>query len=88
MGLFTETIADAAAQIAELVLRGIEPHPVLKMAIEEAEKSVVRVTVPKKSNLIGQTIKKANIPPLRKLVVMLFGVVDQCFQSSLSKLRY
>jgi len=62
LGLFTETIADAAAQIAELVLRGIEPHPVLKMAIEEAEKSVVRVTVPKKSKLIGQTIKKANIP--------------------------
>ncbi|MFW9942997.1 MAG: potassium channel family protein [Candidatus Thorarchaeota archaeon] len=62
LGLFTETIADAAAQIAELVLRGIEPHPVLKMAIEEADKSVVRVTVPKKSKLIGQTIKKANIP--------------------------
>jgi uncharacterized protein with PhoU and TrkA domain len=62
LGLFTETIADSAAQIAELVLRGIEPHPVLKMAIEEAEKSVVRVTVPKKSKLIGQTIKRANIP--------------------------
>ena len=62
LGLFTETIADAAAQIAEVVLRGIEPHPVLKMAIEEAEKSVVRVTVPKKSKLIGQAIKEANIP--------------------------
>ena len=62
LGLFTEIISDAAAQIAEVVLRGIEPHPVLKMAIEEAEKSVVRVKVPKNSQFVGVTLQKANIP--------------------------
>jgi len=42
IGVVTENIADAAAQIAEVVLRGIEPHPVLALAIEEAEETVVR----------------------------------------------
>ncbi|MEM2970361.1 MAG: PhoU domain-containing protein, partial [Candidatus Bathyarchaeia archaeon] len=35
LGVVAEKIADAAAEIAEVVLRGIEPHPVLKLTIEE-----------------------------------------------------
>ncbi len=62
LGLFTEVIADAAAKISELVLRGIEPHPVVKMAIEEAEKTVVRIKVPKKSMFVGKSLKQAKIP--------------------------
>ncbi|RLG99076.1 potassium channel protein, partial [Candidatus Bathyarchaeota archaeon] len=31
LGVVTEKIADAAAQIAEVVLRGLKPHPILKM---------------------------------------------------------
>ena len=39
VGMGTERIADAAARIAEVVLRGLKPHLVLKLVIEEAEET-------------------------------------------------
>jgi uncharacterized protein with PhoU and TrkA domain len=62
LGVVTEKIADAAAEIAEVVLRGIEPHPVLKIAIEEAEETVTRVQVAENSPLANKTLKQAQIP--------------------------
>ena len=35
MGVVTERIADAADEIAEVVLRGGEPHPLLSMLIQD-----------------------------------------------------
>lgn len=61
MGNVTERIADAAAEIAEVVLRGIEPHPILQMVIQDAEETVERVTVGADSLLVGKTIKEAAI---------------------------
>jgi len=61
IGVVTENIADAAAQIAEVVLREIKPHPVLALAIEEAEETVVRVQVSKMSSLIGKTLREAQV---------------------------
>lgn len=61
IGVVTENIADAAAQIAEVVLRGIEPHPVLALAIEEAEETVVRVQVSEESTLAGKTLREAQV---------------------------
>jgi len=62
LGVVTEKIADAAAEIAEVVLRGIEPHPVLKLAIEEAEETVTYVSVAENSLLANETLRKAQIP--------------------------
>jgi uncharacterized protein with PhoU and TrkA domain len=62
LGVVTEKIADAAAEIAEVVLRGIEPHPVLKIAIEEAEETVTRVQVAENSPLANKTLKQTQIP--------------------------
>jgi uncharacterized protein with PhoU and TrkA domain len=62
LGVVTEKIADAAAEIAEVVLRGIKPHPVLKIAIEEAEETVTRVQVAENSPLANKTLKQAQIP--------------------------
>jgi len=62
LGVVTEKIADAAAQMAEIVLRGIEPHAVLKLAIEEAEETVARIQISKNSKLIGKTLREAEIP--------------------------
>jgi uncharacterized protein with PhoU and TrkA domain len=42
IGVATEQIADAAAEMAEVVLRGVEPHPVLTLAIKEAEETVAQ----------------------------------------------
>lgn len=61
IGVVTENIADAAAQIAEVVLREIKPHPVLALAIEQAEETVVRVQVSKMSPLVGKTLREAQV---------------------------
>lgn len=61
LGVVTEKIADSAAQIAQVVLRGLEPHPVLKLVIEEAEETVTRVQVSKKSSLVGKSLRDIQI---------------------------
>jgi len=61
LGVVTEKIADAAAQIADVVLRGLEPHQVLKLAIKEAEETVTHVHVSKKSPLVGKRLQEAQI---------------------------
>ena len=62
LGLATEMIADAAAEIAEVVLRGEETHPVLRMVIEGAEETVERATLSENSPLVGKTLREARIP--------------------------
>ena len=61
LGVVTEKIADAAMQIAGVVLRGLQPHPVLKLAIKEAEETVVHAHVSKKSPLVGKTLREAQV---------------------------
>ncbi len=61
LGVVTEKIADAAMQIAGVVLRGLEPHPVLKLAIREAEETVIYAPVSKKSPLVGKTLREAQV---------------------------
>jgi len=62
LGVVTEEIADAAAEIAEVVLRGIEPHPVMKLVIEEADETVTYVDVPEGSILVDKALREARIP--------------------------
>ena len=61
LGVVTEEIADAAMEIADVVLRGLEPHPILKLVIEEAEETVTRVIVSETSSLVGKKIREAQI---------------------------
>jgi len=61
LGVVTEEIADAAMEIADVVLRGLEPHPILKLVIEEAEETVTKVTVSETSTLVGKKIREAQI---------------------------
>ncbi len=61
LGVVTEQIADAAAEIADVVLRGLEPHPILRRVIEEAEETVTRVQVSKTSPLVGKSLREAQI---------------------------
>lgn len=62
LGVVTESIADAAMQMSEVVLRGLKPHPVLSLVIKEAEETVTRVQVSEKSSLVGKTLRKARLP--------------------------
>jgi len=62
LGIVTEEIADAATEISDVVLRGLEPHPLLSLVIEEAEETVTKPKVSSKSTLVGKTLKEAKIP--------------------------
>ena len=61
LGVVTEEIADAAAKMGEIVLRGLKPHPILRLAVEEAEETVTSAKVSENSILNGKTIKEARI---------------------------
>ncbi|HEX9262481.1 MAG TPA: TrkA C-terminal domain-containing protein [Candidatus Bathyarchaeia archaeon] len=61
IGVATEKIADAAAEMAEVVLRGLEPHPVLKLAIKAAEETVAQACVSAGSPLVNKTLKEARV---------------------------
>jgi uncharacterized protein with PhoU and TrkA domain len=62
LGVVTEQIADAAAEIADVVLRELEPHPILKLVIREAEETVARAQVSRSSSLVGKRLQDAEIP--------------------------
>jgi uncharacterized protein with PhoU and TrkA domain len=61
LGVATEKIADAAAEMAEVVLRGIEPHPLLALTIKEAEETVTQACVTETSPLVNKTLKEARV---------------------------
>ncbi|MFB3889250.1 MAG: potassium channel family protein [Candidatus Bathyarchaeia archaeon] len=61
LGVATEKIADAAADMAEVVLRGIEPHQVLKLTIKEAAETVTQACVTNESPLVNKTLKEARV---------------------------
>ena len=61
LGVVTEEIADAATEIAGVVLRGLEPHPILRRVIEEAEETVTRVRISNTSPLVGKSLREAQI---------------------------
>ena len=61
MGNVTERIADAANEIAEVVLRGGEPHPILGMVIQDAEETVEHVIVGENSVVAGKTLREAEV---------------------------
>jgi len=61
LGVATEKIADAAAEMAEVVLRGIEPHPILKLTIKESQETVTQACVTADSLLVNKTLKEAGV---------------------------
>ena len=77
MGVVTERIADAAAEIAEVVLRSGEPHPVLRMVIQDAEETVERFIVADGSSVVGKTLKEAKIPEETGMWVLVIRRADR-----------
>lgn len=56
VGEATETIADSAKDIADLVIKGIKPHPVFKMVMEESDEMIIRVKISEGSELIDKSL--------------------------------
>jgi uncharacterized protein with PhoU and TrkA domain len=80
LGVATEKIADAAADMVEVVLRGIEPHPILKLAIREAEETVTQACVTADSQLVGKTLKEAQVDEETGMRVLVIKRSNQCLR--------
>lgn len=80
LGVAAEKIADAAAEIAEVVLRGIEPHAVLKLTIREAEETIVRAYINEKSPLANKTLKEIRLPEETGMRVLAIRRKGKCLR--------
>ena len=52
----SETIADAAQDIADVVLRDVELHPILKLSVRDSDQVFTRIKVEDNSILSGKTL--------------------------------
>ncbi len=80
LGVATEKIADAAAEMVEVVLRGIEPHPILSMAIKEAEETVAQACVTADSTLVGKSLKEAKVHDETGMWVLFVKRDEKCLR--------
>jgi len=80
LGVATEKIADAAAEMAEVVLRGFEPHPVLKLTIKEAEETVTQACVTEESPLVNKTLKEARVHEESGMWVLVIKRGGKCLR--------
>jgi len=58
---YMEKISNSADLIADVILHGVELHPVFARALEEAEEQIGKVRVSKRSPLAGHTLGKLNL---------------------------
>lgn len=56
-----EEIADAAQEIADVELRDVELHPILKMSVRESDEVLARTQVDSRSILCGKTLGKLKL---------------------------
>ena len=51
-----ETIGNAAKDLADLSIKGFEPHPVFKMVMEDSETNIYRMKIETGSDLINKSL--------------------------------
>jgi uncharacterized protein with PhoU and TrkA domain len=56
-----EAIADAAMEIADVVLRDIEPHPIFKMSVMDSDVIITKTQVVKNSALTDKTLGELRV---------------------------
>jgi uncharacterized protein with PhoU and TrkA domain len=61
LGVSTEMISDAALEISEGVLRGLDIHPVVELAVQESDEIITRTEIGAGSALDGTEIE-AGVP--------------------------
>ncbi|ASJ15900.1 potassium channel protein [Thermococcus chitonophagus] len=72
MATINEQISDSAYEIADIVLRDVEPHPIIRKIMHDVEEEIGRVKVHAGSILIGQTLKQLKLPS--KIGVRLIAI--------------
>lgn len=61
LGVAAENLADAAAQMSEIIIRGLSPHPIMAKILEETDETYKRVEIARKSPLSDQTLKELDL---------------------------
>jgi len=61
LGLAAENFSDAATLIADAVVKGVKPHPVFRMALEEAEETVLSERLTADSTLVDKSLGKIGL---------------------------
>lgn len=62
MANINEQISDAAYKISDLILRDVEPHPIIHSIMEDTEEELGRVRVERGSILVGKTLGQLKLP--------------------------
>ncbi len=70
LGRATEVISDAAVEISEGVLREMDVHPVVQLAVEESDEIITRVTVSADSPLDGAQLT-GGVPDIEPSVTVI-----------------
>ena len=63
-------IANAAASIADVVLRGLGEHPVIQMSIQESEVTIEKATVSEDSIMVGKTFGEMRLGSISGMYVI------------------
>jgi len=72
-----EQIADAAQEIADVELRDVESHPILKMSIRESDVVFTRVEVKSQSILCGKTLGQLKLASETGMMVIAMRHKDK-----------
>ncbi|KYC55496.1 MAG: PhoU domain protein [Candidatus Methanofastidiosum methylothiophilum] len=67
----TETIADAASEIADIVIRGIDAHPIFKQAMKETDQIISKVKICADSIIIGKTFQEIKLQSKTGIYIFL-----------------
>lgn len=67
----TEAIADAAAEIADIVTRGIDAHPIFKEAMKETDQIIARVKICSDSIIIDKTFQEIKLQSKTGIYIFL-----------------
>jgi uncharacterized protein with PhoU and TrkA domain len=66
----TESISDAAYEIADIVLRDIELHPIFMMAVRESDEVIARINVAEGSPIVNRTLGELQLETETGMFVM------------------
>jgi len=61
LGVAAENLADAAAEMSEMILRGLSPHPIIAKILEETDETYKRVEIAEISPLSDHTLRDLDL---------------------------
>jgi uncharacterized protein with PhoU and TrkA domain len=61
VGLVAESLADAALSMVKPILNGVEPHEVLRIAINESEETILKLRVDEESEIRDKSLEELRL---------------------------